>query len=62
MRSLPKWVARIEYIAFPQHLRGAYQSFTQADLTALRQAGCKVEFAAVNAGIEAYLTELDNTQ
>ena len=29
----------IVYIPFPEHLKGAYQSFTQADISALRAAG-----------------------
>jgi ADP-L-glycero-D-manno-heptose 6-epimerase len=45
----------IRYIEFPPHLKGAYQSFTEADLGALRDAGCDVEFRPVEAGIPAYL-------
>ena len=32
----------IDYIAFPTALSGKYQCYTQADLTALRAAGCAV--------------------
>ncbi len=46
------------YVDFPEHLRGAYQSFTQADLTRLREAGCPVEFHTVETGVAAYLNEL----
>ncbi|MEO1036658.1 MAG: ADP-glyceromanno-heptose 6-epimerase [Pseudomonadota bacterium] len=49
---------RKEYIAFPDHLRGAYQSFTEADLAALRAAGCDHEFADVGRGVGVYLTRL----
>ncbi len=45
----------IRYIDFPPHLEGAYQSFTEADLTALRDAGCDVEFRPVESGVPAYL-------
>ncbi|MEL7023850.1 MAG: ADP-glyceromanno-heptose 6-epimerase [Pseudomonadota bacterium] len=48
----------LEYIAFPDHLQGAYQSHTQADLTALRAAGYSGEFRAVEAGVSDYLTAL----
>lgn len=46
---------RITYIPFPDHLKGAYQSFTQADLTALRHSGCDVPFRPVEKGVPAYL-------
>lgn len=46
---------RIRYIAFPDHLQGAYQSFTQADLKALRASGCDVAFRPVAEGVKRYL-------
>lgn len=48
----------IRYIPFPEHLVGAYQSFTEADLTALRATGCDVEFLSVADGVEAYLDQI----
>ena len=45
----------VEYIAFPDALVGKYQSFTQADLTALRAAGCDHAFADVATGVQAYV-------
>ncbi|MFN0262293.1 ADP-glyceromanno-heptose 6-epimerase [Tepidamorphus sp. 3E244] len=48
----------IEYVAFPEHLKGAYQAFTQADLTRLREAGCDVEFRPVEQGVRDYLDVL----
>ncbi|MDJ0938506.1 MAG: ADP-glyceromanno-heptose 6-epimerase [Woeseiaceae bacterium] len=45
----------IRYIPFPEHLEGAYQSYTQADLTALRGAGCDVRFRPVEDGVREYL-------
>ena len=41
----------IEYIPFPADLEGRYQHFTEADLTALRQLGCPIQFTALEAGI-----------
>ena len=40
-RAVLKWHGRgrIQYIPFPEHLKGSYQSYTQADLTGLRAAG-----------------------
>ena len=53
---------RIRYVPFPKHLEGAYQSYTQADLTALRACGCDVEFRPVEEGVPAYLDELCGPQ
>ena len=46
---------KITYIPFPDQLKGAYQSYTEADLTALRDAGCDVGFRPVEDGVPAYL-------
>ena len=46
------------YIPFPEHLEGAYQSYTEADLTQLRAAGCDVQFHDVATGVSAYLDSL----
>ncbi len=48
----------IEYIPFPEALRGKYQCFTQADLTALRGAGCDHPFADVQTGVKSYMAAL----
>jgi ADP-L-glycero-D-manno-heptose 6-epimerase len=48
----------IEYIAFPDALRGKYQSYTQADLTALRNTGCDHAFASVQQGVRQYVQTL----
>jgi len=45
----------IQYIPFPEHLKGHYQSFTQADVTALREAGYAGTFKTVEEGVSAYL-------
>lgn len=45
----------VETIPFPEHLKGAYQEFTQADLTKLRAAGCDVEFKSVAEGVAEYM-------
>ncbi len=46
---------RIEYIAFPPHLAGRYQSYTQADAAALRAAGHHAPFMTVQQGVRQYL-------
>ena len=45
----------IEFIPFPEHLKGAYQSYTQADNSALREAGYEAEFNSVAQGVKKYL-------
>jgi len=49
----------IEYIAFPEDLRGCYQSLTEADLTALHEAGYDPPFLSVEEGIPSYVQWLD---
>ena len=46
------------YIPFPDHLKGAYQSYTEADLGKLRKAGCNIEFHDVATGVKSYLDTL----
>ncbi|MBI5276248.1 MAG: ADP-glyceromanno-heptose 6-epimerase [Burkholderiales bacterium] len=48
----------IEYIPFPEALRGKYQCYTLADLSALRAAGCDHEFADVTTGVTKYMAAL----
>ena len=48
----------IEYIAFPDALRGKYQCHTQADLTALRATGCHHALADVQTGVAKYVGSL----
>lgn len=49
----------IEYIPFPDHLKGAYQSYTQADISGLRDVGYQKEFAGVKQGVTRYLNWLN---
>jgi len=48
----------IEYIPFPPQLVGKYQSYTQADLERLRQAGYEGAFRSVQEGVADYVREL----
>jgi ADP-L-glycero-D-manno-heptose 6-epimerase len=48
----------ISYVSFPPQLVGKYQSFTQADLTALRAAGYSVEMTTVPDGVARYVESL----
>ncbi|HWV17897.1 MAG TPA: ADP-glyceromanno-heptose 6-epimerase [Rhodocyclaceae bacterium] len=46
----------VEYIAFPDALKGKYQSFTQADQSLLRsEGGYTAPFATVAEGVKAYV-------
>jgi ADP-L-glycero-D-manno-heptose 6-epimerase len=45
----------IEYMPFPEHLRGRYQSYTEADISALRAAGYQAPFATVAEGVRRYM-------
>lgn len=51
--------AQKEYMPFPEHLKGAYQSFTEADISTLRSAGYQDEFADVETGVFQYLDWLN---
>jgi ADP-L-glycero-D-manno-heptose 6-epimerase len=48
----------IEYIPFPDHLKGSYQSFTEADMRKLRAAGYDAPFKTVQEGVALYLESL----
>ncbi len=56
-----KWHGKGEkqYIPFPDHLKGAYQSYTQADISALRNIGYSEPFATVEEGVKDYLDTLN---
>ena len=45
----------INYIPFPDELKGNYQSFTEADLTKLRTTGFDGSFKTVQEGIKEYM-------
>ncbi|MBS0987034.1 ADP-glyceromanno-heptose 6-epimerase [Acetobacter thailandicus] len=48
----------IEYITFPEKLRGKYQCFTEADMSQLRHTGCDIVFSDVTHGVNQYVNEL----
>lgn len=50
----------IEYIPFPEHLKGCYQSFTQANLEHLRAVGCNHPFKTVEEGVQLYMKWLND--
>ena len=56
----PNEIFSIEYIKFPDHLKGSYQNFTKADISQLRDVGCKLKFDDISSGIFKYLDWLNN--
>ena len=48
----------ISYIPFPEQLRGKYQSFTQADISALRSSGYPDDFLTVEEGVARYVEQM----
>jgi len=48
----------IRYIPFPGELRNKYQSYTQADVSALRRAGYTAPFLTVEEGVARYCERL----
>jgi ADP-L-glycero-D-manno-heptose 6-epimerase len=48
----------LRYDGFPDDLKGRYQSYTQADVTALRRAGYTAPMRDVQAGVSEYVNQL----
>jgi ADP-L-glycero-D-manno-heptose 6-epimerase len=48
----------INYIPFPDQLRGKYQSYTQADIGALREIGYAEPFLNVEQGVARYVKQM----
>ena len=49
----------VETVPFPEHLKGRYQAYTQADLTQLRQVGYTATFKTVAQGVTEYMSLLN---
>lgn len=52
----------VEYIDFPDALKGKYQSFTQADIAKLREAGYAEAMLSVAEGVDRYVDWLIGRQ
>lgn len=61
-RAVIDWHGRgaLRYVPMPVHLKGRYQSYTQADLTRLRAAGYNGQFRTVEDGVRCYFDRLNN--
>jgi len=49
----------INYIEFPENLKGNYQSYTEADIHSLRKMGYQDDFLSVEEGVKQYLDDLN---
>ena len=49
----------VEYIPFPDALKGKYQSYTEADMSGLRQVGYDAPFLDVANGVARYIRQLE---
>ena len=60
-QSVLAWHQRgqLSYIPFPEHLKGCYQSFTEADISKLREIGYDKSFLSVENGIKKYLDAME---
>ncbi len=58
------WYGRgeLEFIPFPDHLRGRYQSYTEADIKALRDLGYERAFRSVEEGVPLYMDWLKSRE
>ncbi len=63
-KAVLDWYGRgeLRYIPFPDHLRGSYQSFTQANVDALKEVGCDIPFRFVAEGVKQYLDWLNRQE
>lgn len=50
------------YITFPEQLKGVYQNYTLADITALRNAGYTKKFTSLEQGVYHYLNWLNKPE
>jgi len=59
--AIIKWHGHgeIKYIPFPPGLKDRYQSYTQSDLSLLRQAGYVETFFSIEEGVNAYLDKIE---
>ncbi len=49
-----------KFIEFPEHLKGSYQNFTEANINKLRTAGYKDKFTSLEDGISSYMEWLND--
>lgn len=52
----------VRYVSFPDELESSYQSYTEADIRALRSAGYDAPFSDLREGVRCYLDAIKNDQ
>lgn len=60
IQQLEPGSAKIEFIPFPDHLKGKYQTFTQANLQSLRNSGYTRHFVSLEDGVKQYYQRLQS--
>lgn len=62
-RAVVDWHGQgeIEYVPFPDHLKGYYQNYTQANINSLRAAGYKDPMTVLESGVKQYLNWLNSS-
>ena len=53
--------AKVEYIPFPDSLKGKYQTFTESNITKLRNAGYDKPFTSLKSGTLKYAEILEKS-
>lgn len=54
--------SKIEFIPFPEVLKGKYQAFTKADITKLKRVGYDNKFHSLEEGVNKYLDYLEKNK
>lgn len=62
MKPLYSKKVDLEFIPFPEQLKGKYQEFTEADLSQLRGAGYTRPFTSLEAGVTEYTGVLQKSE
>ena len=50
----------VEYISFPENLKGRYQPYTLANMNEIKKFGFKVKFLSIKEGIANYIEKLNS--
>lgn len=53
---------KIDYIALPEHLKGRYQYFTQADMSWVSQYNCPIELTSLDDAVDDYVRNYLSTE
>ncbi len=62
MQQLYDKDVKIDFVPFPERLKGKYQTFTKADLTKLREVGYENPFTELEIGVKEYVQVLKKSR